>query len=70
MVAKVPTKEVAAVQAQAMVYNVAVQTIFPYGSDIWVVTGAMLTVLEGFHHWLARQIARNTSRRAVGNGWE
>ena len=54
MVAKVLTKEVAAVQAQAMVYNVVVQTIFPYGSDIWVVTGAMLTVLEGFHHWLAR----------------
>ena len=35
-------------QAQAIMYKAVVQTVLLYGSDIWVVTGEMLMVLEDF----------------------
>ena len=28
-----------------------------YGRDSWLVTEAILNVMEGFHHWVARRIA-------------
>ena len=45
------------VQEWEMVYKVVVQMVLLYGSDSWVVTEAMLNVLEGFHHRVAQKIA-------------
>ena len=55
MVAKVLTKSGAVVWSQEMIYKTVVQTVLLYGSKIWVAMGEMLTVLEGFHHWVARK---------------
>ena len=70
MVAKVMAKAGATVCAWVMMYKALVQTVFLYGSDIWVVIGLVLMVLEGFCHWVARRIAKNTSRYAGYIGWE
>ena len=44
MVAKLLKKSGAAVRALEIMYKAVVQTVLLYGSDKWVVTGAMLTV--------------------------
>ena len=36
--------------AQGAMYKAVVQSVLSYGSKIWMVTGEMLKVLEGFHH--------------------
>ena len=41
-----------------------------YGSDSWVVTGAMLKLLEGFHHRVARRIEGMTDRCGEDKEWE
>ena len=38
------------VWARGMLYNVVVQAVLLYVIKSWVVTGAMMKVLEGFHH--------------------
>ena len=58
------------VRASGMIYKAAAQTVLIYGRKSWVVTGARLTVLEGFHHWVAIQIAANKAWHAGDNGWE
>ena len=35
---------------RGMLYKAVSQTVILYGSDSWLVTGAMLKVLNGFHH--------------------
>ena len=67
VVTKVLINAEEAVQAWAMIYKAVVQTVLIYGSEIWVVTEDILTVLEGFHHRVARQIVVNTARRS-GDG--
>ena len=44
------------VQAQEMMYKALVQTVFLYRSDSWLVTDAMLKLLEKFHHRFSRRI--------------
>ena len=76
MVANVFTQTVSKVtvwaweRAREMVYNAVVQVSLLYGSKIWVVMGAMLKVLEDFHHRVARQIAGKMDRRTVDRDWE
>ena len=70
MVAKLMTKAGVVVRLQSMIYKAVFQTVLLYGSDVWVVTGAILTVLEGFHHRLARQITVNITRRSGCGRWE
>ena len=70
MVAKVQTKAGAAVQAWVMMYEAVVQTVLMYWSEIQVVTGAMLIVIEGFNHRVDRQITRKTAYRAGDSGRE
>ena len=41
-----------------------------YGCEIWVMTGGILKVLEGFHHQAARQITGMTVKIVVDGGWE
>ena len=50
-----------------MLYEAAMHSVLLYGSDSWVVTGAMLKVLEGLHHRLARRI---TGMMAMNRDWE
>ena len=57
MMSKVTKKTKSMVQEWEMVYKVVVQMVLLYGSDSWVVTEAMLKVLEGFHHRVAHRIA-------------
>ena len=45
------------IKACEMIYKVVVQTVLMYGTRILVVTGGIMTVLEGFHHRTARRIA-------------
>ena len=52
------------------IYKAVVQTVLLYGSENWVVTGVTLTVLEGFHRRVARQIAGKTDRNSGEIGWE
>ena len=50
MIARVLAKTVATVQDRGMMYNAVAQSVILYGSEIWVVKGEMLKILEGFHH--------------------
>ena len=40
-----------------------------YGSEIWVVTGEMLTVLEGFNHQVSRGIAEKIYQHTGDGSW-
>ena len=54
------------IKACEIIYKVVVQKVLMYGTRILVVTGGIMTVLEGFHHRTARRIAGMTARK--GNG--
>ena len=54
MVVRVLESTVATVWAQGAMYKAGEQSVILYGSNIWVVTGERLKVLEGFHHRAAR----------------
>ena len=41
-----------------------------YGSKSWVVTGAVIKVLEVFHHWASLRIAGMTTRPMTNGDWE
>ena len=41
-----------------------------YGGESWVVTDAMMTVLEIFHHRIARRSAGMTASKGDGGEWE
>ena len=53
-----------------MIYNVTVQAVILYGSEIWVVTDMMMTVLEVFHQRTTRKIVRTTVRKGDDGEWE
>ena len=63
MVAKVMGKMGAPIKACAMIYKAVVQAVLLYGSPIWVVTDAMVMVIEVFQHMIARQILGVTARK-------
>ena len=66
--AKVLTKKGAAVRSQAMMYKVVVHTVLLYGSKSWVVKVVLLTVIEGFYHWVAGRVLAKTARCARDKG--
>ena len=70
MILKILTKTVETVRACVMVYNLVAQTVLLYGRNIWVVTGAMLNILEGFHHRAAIQIVGMTAKCVAGGMWK
>jgi hypothetical protein len=51
-----------------MFYKAVVQAVLLYGCETWVVTPAMMRVLEGFHHKVARRISGKMAR-LTGTGW-
>ena len=57
-------------QARGAMYKVAEQSVILYGSKIWVVTGEILKVLEGFQHRAARRITGMSDKRGAGGEWE
>ena len=70
MVRKVTLKTGATVQVRIMLDKAVVKMVLLYGSKSWVVTGAMLKVIEGFHHFLARRITGMTKKCMKGREWE
>ena len=63
MMAKALKKMRAVMETQATMYKAVVQIVLLYGSESWVVMDAMLKMLEGFHHRLARRIAGISDRK-------
>ena len=62
---KVLTKTGATVRSFRMVYKVVEQTVLLYIREIWVVMGAILKILEGFHHRSTRRIAGMTAKHVA-----
>ena len=58
------------VRSRGMMYKSVTQLVILYGSDIWVVMGGMLKVLEGFHHRAAMQIKGMMATRGASREWE
>ena len=57
-------------QARGMLLKLVAHMVLLYGSNICVMTGAMLKVLEGFHHRAAWRIARMTAQSIEEGEWE
>ena len=66
---KLLTRTGATVQTLEMIYKAVEYMLLIYESDLWVVTVAMLKVLEGFQHPVARQIVGKKARRMVDRKW-
>ena len=54
----------------AVIYKALVQTVCIYGCEIWVITYAMMKVLEFFRHRVARIPVGLTMRQGDGGKWE
>ena len=50
-------------------YKAVAHAVLIYGREIWLVTGAILKILEGFHYRAARQIARMTEKLVSDGMW-
>ena len=70
MIARVMAKTEEMVQARGMMYKTVIHSVLLYVSDIWVMTGEMLKVLEGFHHQAKRRIMGTTETCGAGREWE
>ena len=57
------------VRVHGMMYKAVAHTVILYRSYIWLVIGATLKVLEGFHHRAVRQITGMTAHRAEEGEW-
>ena len=67
---KVVLKTWSIVRARGMVYKAFVQLLFLYGSESWVVMGAILKAIEVFHY-LAAIIITGVKRWSTASGkWE
>ena len=53
-----------------MEYKVVVQVVLLYGSEIWVATDAMMTLLEGFHHRIAIHVLGMTLNKFDSGEWD
>ena len=70
MIVRVLDKTGETVRSSGMVYKAVANLVLLYSSESWMVTAAMLKVLEGFHHWYTRRILGMTATRGVGGVWE
>jgi hypothetical protein len=61
-VSRVLTREGAGVRTAASFYKAIVQSVLLYGSETWVVTPAVLKVLNSFHHRVARKLSGKQPR--------
>ena len=60
----------AAVWDRGTMYKAVAQLVILYGREIWMVTGAMLKVLEVFHHQAAMWITGMMVTHGLGREWE
>ena len=65
MILRVLTKTGATVWARGMMYKTVTHSVLVYGNESLVVTGEMLKVLEGLHHWTDRWITGMTEKRVA-----
>ena len=70
MISRVLENTRAPVWARGMMYRAVSQLVLLYGSESWVVMGATLKVLEGFHHRASRLITGMAATRGAGRKWE
>ena len=66
MIARVLANTGSIVRTPGMMYKAVDKFMILYRSDSWVVTGAMLKVVEGFHHQAARRIKGMTATSGAG----
>ena len=66
MIARVLVKTGATVRARGVMYKEVAQSVILYGSESWVVTGAMLKDLEGLHKRASSWIMGMTETRGAG----
>ena len=59
------TKTGEEVQVQGMLYRSVLKSVLLYESKIWVLIGAMIKLLEGFHNRVARIITWMTAWRTT-----
>ena len=57
-------------RARGVMYKEVAQSVLLYGSESWVVTGAVLRVLEGFHHFESMRITGMAGKRVTDREWE
>ena len=69
MIVGVMAKTGETVWARGMMYKSVAQLVLLYGNYIWVVTGYMLKILEGFHHWAASRITGMMATCGSGREW-
>ena len=67
---KVQGKTGVPIKDQAMIYKAVVQEVLLYGREIWVFRYAIVLVLEGFNHRIARRIVGIMERMREGGEWE
>ena len=53
-------------RAWGEIYKSLAQLVLLYVRESWVVTGDMLKVLEGFHHWETQRITGMTAKLGAG----
>ena len=56
-------------QARGEMYKAVDHLVLIYDIKSWVVTGYMLKVLTGLHHWAARRITGMMTKRGAGGEW-
>ena len=66
MLARVLENTGATMRDRGAMYKSATQSVLPYVSEIWVGTGKMHKVLEGFHHRAALRITGMTANHGTG----
>ena len=69
MIQKLQTNIGAMVRARSMLYKAVAQTVLLYGSESWVMTGAMMKLLESYHGRTAQRIAGMMDRRMEDGDW-
>ena len=69
-ITRVLAKMGATVRTRGMMYKAVDKSVIMYRSESWVVTGEMVKLLEGFHHWSSRRIMGTTDIRGEGGEWE
>ena len=52
-----------------MLYKAVLQMVLIYRRETWVVMGAMLKVMEGFHDQEDRRISGNMDQCTLGGEW-
>ena len=57
-------------QAHGILYKAVAQTLLLYGRKSWVMTGAMLKLLESYHGQTAQRIAGMMDRRMEDGDWD